>query len=108
MGLQWGAEWGVMDFEANVRGGWLSWGPEGHRGPWSGFQTLFFHSINIPKGDVGASATRDLSDLLRKQPRVGVWEASQGGRSDFMGKERKEDIPAQEQRCKTWGRGVDS
>ena len=33
VGLQWGAEWGVMDFEANVRGGWLSWGPEGHRGP---------------------------------------------------------------------------
>ena len=33
VGLQWDAEWGVMDFEATVRGGWLSWGPEGHRGP---------------------------------------------------------------------------
>ena len=55
------------------------------------FQTLFFHSINIPKGAVGASATRDLSDLMRKQPGVGVWGglSKEADQISWVEKERK-------------------
>lgn len=40
---------------------------------------------------MGASATRDLSDLLRKQPRVGVWGglSKEADQISWVKKERK-------------------
>lgn len=87
---------GLMDLEADVRGGWSSWAPRATERLWgSDFHTLCFHPINIPNGSVGgcrAPSVRELSDLEKPSLGLGFKESSLGRWVRFHVWRRKERI----------------